>query len=31
MLFAAGAAAQNFKGTMPNINVYNILKTAFGF
>ncbi len=30
MLFATGAAAQNFKGTMPNINVYNIIKTAFG-
>jgi alkaline phosphatase len=31
MLFAAGAAAQNFKGTMPNINVYPLLKSAFGF
>ncbi len=31
MLFAAGAAAQTFKGTMPNINVYPLLKSAFGF
>lgn len=30
MLFATGAGAQNFKGTMENTQVFNILKSALG-
>lgn len=30
MLFATGAGAQNFKGTMENTQVFSILKTALG-
>jgi alkaline phosphatase len=30
MLFATGAGAQNFKGTMENTQVFTILKSALG-
>ncbi len=30
MLFATGAGAQSFKGTMENTNVFNVVRTALG-
>ena len=30
-LFATGAGAKNFKGTLDNTRVFNLLKTAYGF
>ncbi|TAJ79408.1 MAG: alkaline phosphatase [Gallionellaceae bacterium] len=31
MLYATGAGAQSFKGTMDNTQVFSVLKSAFGF